>query len=117
MASPARGPAASSHRQPYNVAPAACARARPVTRRPLARPLLAPPPPPNRRQHDLIPGGGKPPGPAGMLTVRLVRIQGLRSEDLIGQSDPYVVVQVRRRWVREGAAGPPGGIKPWTWWD
>lgn len=29
-----------------------------------------------------------------MLTVHLVRIQALRSEDLIGQSDPYVVVQV-----------------------
>ncbi|GBF93842.1 hypothetical protein Rsub_06841 [Raphidocelis subcapitata] len=44
---------------------------------------------------ELIPGGAKPPGPAGVLTVRLVRIAGLRSEDLIGQSDPYVVVQAR----------------------
>lgn len=41
-----------------------------------------------------MPGGSCPPGPVGMLTVRLVRVQGLRSEDVIGQSDPYVVVQV-----------------------
>lgn len=43
---------------------------------------------------ELTPGGAAPPGPVGMLTVRLVRIQGLRSDDLLGHSDPYVVVQV-----------------------
>jgi hypothetical protein len=74
---------------------------------------LPPPPPrptpplPTTTQLELIPGGGKPPGPVGMLTVRLVRVQGLRSEDPIGQSDPYVVVQVggvARGWLdwREG---------------
>jgi hypothetical protein len=53
-------------------------------------PPLAPSLPPKL---ELVPGGAKPPGPVGMLTVRLVRIAGLRSEDMIGQSDPYVVVQ------------------------
>jgi hypothetical protein len=34
-------------------------------------------------------GGGK-----GMLQVHLVRVAGLRSEDLIGHSDPYVILRV-----------------------
>ncbi|KAF8058352.1 aidA [Scenedesmus sp. PABB004] len=42
----------------------------------------------------LVPGGGSA-APCGMLQVRLVRLSGLRSEDLIGHSDPYVVLRVR----------------------
>ena len=46
-----------------------------------------------RHQVELVPGGSCPPGPVGMLTVRLIRIQGLQSEDLIGHFDPYVMIQ------------------------
>lgn len=44
----------------------------------------------------LVEGGAAAGGPEGMLEVRLVRIAGLRSEDLIGHSDPYVVLRVSR---------------------
>ena len=40
-----------------------------------------------------------------MLEVRLVRISGLRSEDLIGHSDPYVILRVSAMWRRGGGGG------------
>ena len=49
---------------------------------------------PHSYQVELVPGSSGPQGPVGMLTVRIVKAQGLRSEDLIGHSDPYAVVQV-----------------------
>jgi hypothetical protein len=50
----------------------------------------------------LVPGGAAASGPQGMLEVRLVRISGLRSEDLIGHSDPYVILRVSERTFRVG---------------
>eukprot|EP00878_Enallax_costatus_P000530 GHUV01000625.1.p1 GENE.GHUV01000625.1~~GHUV01000625.1.p1 ORF type:complete len:924 (+),score=332.66 GHUV01000625.1:261-3032(+) len=46
-------------------------------------------------QVPLVPGGAAAGGPAGMLEVRLVRLSGLRSEDLLGQSDPFVLFRLR----------------------
>lgn len=43
---------------------------------------------------ETVPGGANPPGPAGMVVVRLIKVSGLKSEDLVGHSDPYVVLQV-----------------------
>lgn len=45
-------------------------------------------------QVPLVPGGAAAGGPAGMLEVKLVRLSGLRSEDLLGQSDPFVIFRV-----------------------
>jgi hypothetical protein len=42
----------------------------------------------------LVDGGAAAAGPKGMLQVHLVRVAGLRSEDLIGHSDPYVILRV-----------------------
>lgn len=46
-------------------------------------------------QLPLVPGGAAAGNPAGVLEVKLVRLSGLRSEDLLGQSDPYVKLRVR----------------------
>ncbi|KAF6259938.1 hypothetical protein COO60DRAFT_1700585 [Scenedesmus sp. NREL 46B-D3] len=43
----------------------------------------------------LVPAGAQAGGPCGMLEVGLVRVAGLRSEDLIGHSDPYVILRLR----------------------
>eukprot|EP00879_Flechtneria_rotunda_P002198 GHRR01002384.1.p1 GENE.GHRR01002384.1~~GHRR01002384.1.p1 ORF type:complete len:790 (+),score=300.17 GHRR01002384.1:1478-3847(+) len=45
-------------------------------------------------QIPLVPGGGSL-GPVGMLEVGLIRISGLRSEDLIGHSDPFVIIRLK----------------------
>jgi hypothetical protein len=45
-------------------------------------------------QVPLVPAGASAGGPCGMLEVGLVRLAGLRSEDLIGHSDPYVIMRV-----------------------
>jgi hypothetical protein len=46
-------------------------------------------------QVPLVPGGAAAGGPTGMLEVKLVRLSGLRSEDLLGQSDPFVIFRLR----------------------
>jgi hypothetical protein len=43
----------------------------------------------------LVEGGAAATGPEGMLEIHLMRISGLRSEDLIGHSDPFVIMRVR----------------------
>lgn len=44
----------------------------------------------------LVQGGADAGGPEGMLEVHLVRTAALRSEDLLGHSDPYVILRVSR---------------------
>jgi hypothetical protein len=43
----------------------------------------------------LVEGGAAASGPEGMLEIHLMRISGLRSEDMIGHSDPFVIMRVR----------------------
>eukprot|EP00775_Hariotina_reticulata_P004857 gene4857-5102_t len=46
-------------------------------------------------QVPLVEGGGAASVPCGVLELTLVKLKGLRSEDLIGQSDPYVKIRLR----------------------
>eukprot|EP00883_Tetradesmus_obliquus_P016196 jgi/Sobl393_1/9383/SZX61448.1 len=46
-------------------------------------------------QVPMVPAGAAAGGPCGMLEVGLVRLSGLRSEDLVGHSDPYVILRLR----------------------
>jgi Ca2+-dependent lipid-binding protein len=66
---------------------------------------------PHSYQVELVPGAAGPQGPVGMLTVRIVKVAGLRSEDLIGHSDPYCVVQVRGRGADRGVVREGEGVR------
>jgi Ca2+-dependent lipid-binding protein len=46
-------------------------------------------------QLPLVEGGGVASVPCGVLELRLVKLKGLQSEDLLGHSDPYVKIRVR----------------------
>mmetsp|Transcript_21148 Transcript_21148/g.58683 ORF Transcript_21148/g.58683 Transcript_21148/m.58683 type:complete len:654 (+) Transcript_21148:121-2082(+) len=51
---------------------------------------------PNQMSFDIMPNGGRPPEPEGMLTVTVLKANGLKSSgDLFSKSDPFVVVEVR----------------------
>jgi Ca2+-dependent lipid-binding protein len=69
---------------------------------------------PKSLQVELVEGGGRDKGPVGMLVVRVVKAAGLRSEDLVGHSDPYCVLQVRAARGGEvlGEGGGKGGKLP-----
>lgn len=50
---------------------------------------------PNRVTVPLMANFGAPPDPAGMLHVRLHRVEGFRTNDVLGKGNPYVMFQVR----------------------